>query len=216
MINESDPFSLRVTWVYGGLARGLKAVVVENRAGKSYGTCNNNELHVQLMKEIFTIGYEGASLSGLVGTLLHMQIEHVADIREIAQSRRPGFSKNALAHALAVAGIGYSHCKPLGDPKAGREAARRGDFDQFQVIFEEHMDTPAARDALTGLAQTAGTTTTVLLCYERDPKQCHRSLVANHLIRIESFNIKHIGVVEHLGKRASIASEPTEGDPRAN
>jgi uncharacterized protein (DUF488 family) len=94
------------------------------------------------MQTIYTIGYEGASVQGLIGTLEHMGIQHVLDVRELPQSRRPGFSKKVLAEALAQAGIEYSHLRQLGDPKNGREAARRGDINEFKAIFEAHMDTP--------------------------------------------------------------------------
>jgi uncharacterized protein (DUF488 family) len=77
------------------------------------------------MRTLFTIGYEGASLSDFIVTLQNSGVERLLDVREVAQSRRPGFSKTALSTALAEADIGYTHLRQLGDPKAGRDAARR-------------------------------------------------------------------------------------------
>jgi uncharacterized protein (DUF488 family) len=149
------------------------------------------------MGAIFTIGYEGASVRDLIVTLERAGVQHVMDVRELPQSRRPGFSKNVLAQALAEAGIGYSHVKQLGDPKEGREAARRGDFEEFKAIFSAHLDLPETRAALTQAAGTVARQTTVLLCYERDPKTCHRSLVAKRLQDVCSLSVQHLGVVHN-------------------
>jgi uncharacterized protein (DUF488 family) len=53
------------------------------------------------------------------------KITRLIDVRELPISRRKGFAKTALSTALAVAGIEYVHLKGPGDPKDGREAARR-------------------------------------------------------------------------------------------
>lgn len=119
------------------------------------------------------------------------------DVRQLPQSRRPGFSKNILAAALGEAGIGYSHVKQLGDPKEGREAARRGDMEEFKAIFSAHLDLPESRVALRHAAETVEGQATVLLCYERDPKTCHRSLVAKRLQDICSLSVQHLGVVHN-------------------
>jgi uncharacterized protein (DUF488 family) len=146
------------------------------------------------VKTLYTIGYEGASVDDFVGTLKVAGVEHILDIRELAQSRRPGFSKNALKDALSRAGIGYTHSKSLGDPKAGREAARRGDFDKFQQIFSDHLESVEAQAALMEAAQLVQKSVTGLLCYERNPKHCHRSIVATRLKDRCSLNVHHLGV----------------------
>lgn len=158
---------------------------------------------------IFTIGYEGATLQDFVATLRHSGIQRVLDVREIAQSRRRGFSKNGLAAALAEAGIGYTHLRQLGDPKAGREAARRGDLVEFKNIFEAHLHLPTTVEALRTAAGICQMEPAVLLCFERDPQLCHRALVAKRLTDLCSFSVRHLGVVrnaaEHIGSIAEAA-----------
>lgn len=151
---------------------------------------------------IYTIGYEGARVDDLVATLSLQGIEHVLDVRELPQSRRPGFSKRALAEALSAAGIGYSHDRRLGDPKPGREAARAGRFDIFRQIFTRHLAQPSTVEALSEAAKTVSSQPTALLCFERDPKTCHRTLVAQRLADVCSLSVRHLGVVEHA-KRGS-------------
>jgi uncharacterized protein (DUF488 family) len=158
------------------------------------------------MGEIFTIGYEGATLQDFVTTLRIAEIKHLVDVREVAQSRRPGFSKNSLAAALVEAGIGYTHLRQLGDPKPGREAARRGDIATFVEIFEEHLQLPATKDALSTAASICNLQPTVLLCFERNPQLCHRTLVAKSVADLCSSSVRHLGVVHNgAGKFRPIA-----------
>ncbi len=133
------------------------------------------------MTTLYTIGYEGADLHSFLATLEEVGVKHVADIRDVPVSRRKGFSKNKLAEALKEIGITYQHFKPLGDPKEGREAMRRGDRAKFLAVFNEHVSKECAEEALMNLAGSAADVETVLLCYERDPKDCHRTIVATML-----------------------------------
>lgn len=146
------------------------------------------------MTTIFSIGYEGAKLCDFVATLREVGVEHVLDVRELPQSRRPGFSKKALSEALAAAEIGYSHCKQLGDPKHGREAARRGEMDLFRQIFDAHLDLPASQVALEDASELVIQKPTVLMCYERDFRDCHRSRVADRLLKLCTARVQHLGV----------------------
>jgi uncharacterized protein (DUF488 family) len=182
-----------------GLAVGSKHV---GRGRKSEAKLNDSILthlpskpqekagHMQLA----TIGYEGAALVDFISTLIEAGVERVVDVREIAQSRRRGFSKNALRTALAEAGIDYHHIRQLGDPKPGREAARAGKIDLFRIIFGAHMDLPASRSALNDAVSLAVEKKTVLMCFERDPRNCHRSIVAERMAAIGSLNVTNLGV----------------------
>jgi uncharacterized protein (DUF488 family) len=141
-----------------------------------------------------TIGYERSTLADFVETLVQSKIELLVDIRERAQSRRPGFSKSVLAAVLKEAGIGYVHFRQLGDPREGREAARQGRFDQFREIFREVMSTAKAKAALLEVQKLALEANICLMCYERDANQCHRKIVSNHLERVLSRKTTHLGV----------------------
>jgi len=143
---------------------------------------------------IFTIGYEKATLEDFIETLKMGGIKGLMDVRELPASRRKGFSKNALREALANAGIQYSHVKQLGDPKAGRIAARSGDMKLFRQIFEAHMSLPESVSALDRAAKEVTASPTALMCYERNPRDCHRSIVADRLSELCSLSVRHLGV----------------------
>ena len=149
---------------------------------------------------IATIGYERADLADFVATLKIANIEVLIDIRDRAQSRRPGFSKSALATAVTEAGIEYVHKPELGDPKEGREAARSGDFDLFRDIFAKVLETQRAQSALHEIEAIASTKNTCLMCYERDQHTCHRKIVADHLENRLSCKANHLGVKHGAGR----------------
>ena len=127
---------------------------------------------------LLTIGYQGCVIEDVVETLKQARVELLIDVRAVAASRKPGFSKRQLAAGLDAAGIGYVHLRDLGTPKAGREAVRAGHPERMVPIFRAHMETPAARIALADARQLTVTKRCCLLCFERDHRQCHRRLVA--------------------------------------
>jgi uncharacterized protein (DUF488 family) len=141
-----------------------------------------------------TIGYEGAALDDFLATLKRAKVAQLLDIRELPISRRKGFAKSALSVALEAAGIAYFHLKGLGDPKEGREAARAGDMGKFARVFLRHMKTKEARAELDRAVQLIGAGGGCLMCYERDPKLCHRTLVANAISGRIDIRIRHLGV----------------------
>lgn len=145
---------------------------------------------------IFTIGYEGANLQPFIDTLATAGVRHVIDIRDVPASRKRGFSKNALSAALVENEIAYTHLKPLGDPKPGREAMRGGDYAAFLEIYNAHVTQPSGQASLIDAIAIALEKPSVLLCYERDPKHCHRTLVADMMKHLASFSVRHLGVTD--------------------
>jgi uncharacterized protein (DUF488 family) len=128
-------------------------------------------------KRIFTIGYEGATQAELVAALGAAGVERLIDVRAVPLSPKPGFSKNVLAAGLAEAGIDYVHLKALGTPPEGREAARKGRFDDLVRIYAGQLETREAALAAERMRELAAEKPSALLCFERDPAQCHRSLL---------------------------------------
>lgn len=126
---------------------------------------------------IFTIGYEGATQDELVARLQTAGVRMLADVRAVPLSRRPGFSKNILAAGLREAGIDYAGFKPLGTPAEGREAARRHDLPRLRRIYGQQLEQPEALVAAARLVELAADRPTALLCFERDPACCHRTLL---------------------------------------
>ena len=127
--------------------------------------------------QIYTIGYEGATQADVIAALGRAGVAVLADVRAVPLSRRPGFSKNVLAAGLREAGIDYLGLKALGTPSEGREAARKGDIATLERVYGKQLDLPEAGLAGAQLIDCAAEKPTALLCFERDPAGCHRSLL---------------------------------------
>jgi uncharacterized protein (DUF488 family) len=131
---------------------------------------------------IFTIGYEGATQAQLVSALKAAGVELLADVRAVPNSRRPGFSKNVLAAGLREAGIDYAGMKALGTPAEGREAARKGNHARLREVYAGQLELPEAMAEGARLAALAAERPTALLCFERDPACCHRTLLIEAIL----------------------------------
>ncbi|MCK0530377.1 DUF488 domain-containing protein [Sphingobium agri] len=147
-----------------------------------------------MRRNLYTIGYEGAEISHFLETLRDCGIQRVIDIRDVPVSRKPGFSKRALCAALEKQGISYSHFKPLGDPKAGRDAMRRGDYEAFSKIYNAHLALETGQRALKEAIELASRQSSALLCFERSPKECHRTIVAIEMCKYVEFDVRNLGV----------------------
>lgn len=129
------------------------------------------------MTTIYTIGYEATTMADFLAALTRAGVRRVIDVRALPLSRRPGFSKSSLAAALKEAGIDYVHLKALGTPKRGRDAAKKGDVATLEAVYDDQLALPEAQAAAAIMLSLAAETPSALLCYERDPKHCHRTLL---------------------------------------
>jgi uncharacterized protein (DUF488 family) len=131
--------------------------------------------------KLATIGYEQQTLPEVIARLKKARIEVVVDVRAVAASRRPGFSKSMLAATLAEHGIDYVHLRQLGTPKEGRLAARSGKIARMRAIFERHLKTPEAQSELARATAIARERRAALLCLEAEASACHRAIVAERV-----------------------------------
>jgi uncharacterized protein (DUF488 family) len=127
--------------------------------------------------KIFTIGYEGTTVPEFVSTLKQAGVERVIDVRALPLSRRPGFSKTPLRGALGEAGIEYVHLKALGTPSEGRTAARAGRHSDMERIYAGQLELPEAMAQSAQMLELAREKPSALLCMEREPAHCHRTLL---------------------------------------
>lgn len=141
---------------------------------------------------LFTIGYEQTTPFAFQSALTDAKVDLVIDVRAVAASRRPGFSKTALAAGIAEHGIAYVHLRALGTPKEGRLAARSGDHDALMRIYDAHLATEPAKAALEELAGLAKGRRLCLLCYERHVEGCHRLRLAQWLCERLDRGVTHL------------------------
>ncbi len=127
--------------------------------------------------KVFTIGYEATTVADFIAALAAAGVERVIDVRALPLSRRPGFSKSSLAASLGEAGIEYRHLRALGTPKRGRDAAKKGDVATLEAVYAEQLELPEAQAEAAVMLALAADRPSALVCYERDPCHCHRTLL---------------------------------------
>jgi uncharacterized protein (DUF488 family) len=150
-----------------------------------------------------TIGYEGRTPDALVAVLKGSGVTRVVDVRQMPLSRKPGFSKSALAEFLSSHGIEYIGFQKLGTPPAIRKPYKQsGDFTRLKRDYLAYLRTQGSE--IERLRELAAHGDCALLCFERDPSKCHRSILAEILARRPGPQLR----VEHLG----FSDSPAQGD----
>jgi uncharacterized protein (DUF488 family) len=129
----------------------------------------------------YSLGYEGMNLDSYVDVLKFHKISVVVDVRETPWSYKPGFSKKPLAERLDAEGISYVHLKSAGNPSRNRKLG----LPQRKVIelYKEHLDSdPSCLRPILDLIKSHATSGAVcLLCFEKEPHDCHRKVILDRL-----------------------------------
>ncbi|MDZ7750058.1 MAG: DUF488 domain-containing protein [Halofilum sp. (in: g-proteobacteria)] len=144
---------------------------------------------------ITTVGHGSRSASELIAVLRAAGVARVIDVRSYPASRRwPWFGREALERALAESGVGYAW---MGRALGGKRRARADDRARHPALapglaaFARHMEGARFAGACDGLAARADDERLALLCAERDPRQCHRWLIADYLVLVAGVAVRH-------------------------
>lgn len=121
---------------------------------------------------IYSVGYEGLTVGGLVERLQQSRIEELVDVRANPYSRRPGFSKKKLAESLDAAGVAYRH-----EPLLGNAFRDEEDFGVAMDLMRAHLAAGDPADAVARLVSLADGRRIAVLCLENDQHRCHRQVV---------------------------------------
>jgi uncharacterized protein (DUF488 family) len=159
------------------------------------------------MHELLTIGHSDHAWDPFIEMLRLHGIKAVADVRSSPFSaRHPQFNRDHLESGLRSAGIWYVFLgKELGARRSERECYVNG-----VARYDRIAQTPAFRAGLDRLKSGIQRCRIVLMCAERDPLECHRTiLVCRHLRAVAQ--IAHIfadGTLEsHTGAEGRLMAE---------
>ncbi|MEV4759657.1 DUF488 domain-containing protein [Micromonospora sp. NPDC049559] len=125
------------------------------------------------------MGYEGQEIGRFVAQLCAMGVSRLVDVRLTPISRKRGFSKTALAQALADAGIVYEHRRELGNPKANRPGftGPPEKLAEARAAYATLLARVEAAEALDAVVDAGRRELVALLCFEADQRSCHREVV---------------------------------------
>jgi uncharacterized protein (DUF488 family) len=141
------------------------------------------------------------SLPEFLAKLKDASVEVLFDIRYRPQSRKPGFSKNALAAACEEAGISYRHDPDLGTPPDHMAEMRLAGEYTIEIFerYRGHLLTKGG--ALDKAADVVKAQSTCLVCYEADYRGCHRRVVAEEIERLSGMVVQHLAGESAAAKR---------------
>jgi uncharacterized protein (DUF488 family) len=142
---------------------------------------------------VWTIGHSTRTADEFVSLLRSEEIDRLADIRTIPQSRRhPHFGRDALSARLAGDGIQYRHFKDLGGLRRPRaDSANSAWKNQAFRGYADHMQTPEFAAAVDDLLAFGEGGRLTVMCAEAVWWQCHRMLLSDALVA-RGIDVRHI------------------------
>jgi uncharacterized protein (DUF488 family) len=131
--------------------------------------------------DFYTIGYERLSLENLFLLLKDNGVHCLVDVREAPWSQVPDYRKAMLEEKLPELSCFYGYyIQYVSMPSIGN-VYRKNDLSDREIMesYRKHIVTREAE--LETLRDTVLKCKTALLCYEANPKECHRSVLASVL-----------------------------------
>lgn len=112
-------------------------------------------------------------------------VKEIVDVRTVPMSRHnPHFNRDALNQFLKQNGIRYRHLKKLGGLRHSRKDSINLGWRNLSFRgYADYMSTPEFSEGLETLVEIASSRATAIMCAEAVPWRCHRSLVADALIK---------------------------------
>jgi uncharacterized protein (DUF488 family) len=156
---------------------------------------------------LYTIGHSNHSLEAFLALLKRHGIQTVADVRSQPYSRLPHFQKEELERALKADGIDYVFLgRELGARRAETECYENG-----QAQYDRIAATKSFLDALDRLVAEARRSRVAMMCAEKEPLDCHRTILICRHLRRSGLAIRHIladgGGEEHPATERRLVKE---------
>ena len=134
---------------------------------------------------IFTIGHSTRSIEEFTELLRTYSIKEVVDVRSIPKSRHnPQFNEETLKQSLQLAHIRYRRLEKLGGLRHSKKDSINLGWHNISFRgFADYMATMEFSEGLEALMKIARVRGTAIMCAEAVPWRCHRSLIADALIK---------------------------------
>lgn len=138
---------------------------------------------------VFTIGHSTHALDSLVGLLRRHGVGEVADVRSTPYSRfNPQFNRDSLANSLVSHRIRYVFL--------GRELGGRPDdpacYENGRIRYDRVAATPVFQRGLDRVLQDAAARGVAIMCAEKEPLECHRTLLVAQALGARNVAVQHI------------------------
>ena len=144
--------------------------------------------------KLFTIGHSNRTLAEFF-TILHGQgIRQLIDVRSLPQSRRyPAYNRNTLSLACEADKIAYGWLgRELGGMRNEKPGSRHCALTSSSIRgYADHRGSRLFTDGINQLTALACSQPVAIMCAEREPSQCHRSMIADYLT-LRDWQISHL------------------------
>lgn len=142
-----------------------------------------------MTKQVFTVGHSTHSIDTFLRLLSSHQIQVVADVRSSPFSRfNPQFNREQLQDSLREVGIRYVFL--------GKELGARSDdpacYVNDKVQYEKLARTDLFQSGLARIIEGASSYQIAMMCAEKDPLDCHRTILVARELEKSEHEIKHI------------------------
>ena len=164
---------------------------------------------------VLTIGHSTHALEAFVALLRQNGVTAVADVRSAPYSRfNPQFNREPLAEALGAEGVRYVYL--------GRELGGRSEdpacHEDGRIRYDRVAATESFKDGLARVVDGAAKFRIALMCAEKEPLHCHRTLLVARALERE-VDVAHIhadGALEPhraaMDRLLDLRNLPREGD----
>lgn len=141
---------------------------------------------------VYTVGYEGRSIDGLLDHLLRSGIKQLIDVRKNAMSRKYGFAGTTMARLTEDVGIDYVHIPDLGI--SGSLRVNLSSDSAYEELFDQYEQEtlPKVEDDIVHAANLCLSKPSVLMCFEASIDQCHRGRLAPRVAEHAKLEVRHL------------------------
>ena len=141
------------------------------------------------MRRLYTIGHSNHEMEKFIRLLRMHDITAVCDVRSAPYSKYASqFNYDPIGRRLKTAGIQYVYL--------GRELGPRSDdpacYVGGKVRYEKIAETAAFKEGLARVRKGIESYRVALMCAEKDPAVCHRTILVCRHLREADLEIKHI------------------------
>jgi uncharacterized protein (DUF488 family) len=143
------------------------------------GCFERARFYMKNITTLYSIGYQGKSISDFCRLLVENKVKVLVDVRERAWSQRPQYRKNALRESLLKSGIEYIHCKEAGNPFRPHKDEKL-DFDLCAKQYQAYLNSKP--DVINYLEDFSEKHASAVFCYEAERKNCHRGILIKRLV----------------------------------
>lgn len=171
----------------------------------------------QTQPMVFTVGHSNHPPESFISLLVRHGVDEIIDVRSAPYSRYAAqFNYEEIQRTLDDVGIGYTY---LGGELGGRPADRSCYDADGRVQYDRVAATDAFDDALRRVLRVADENRVALLCTEKEPLECHRTLLVARALADRDVYIGHIladaSLEDHddaMSRLLELHKLPTHGD----